>query len=201
LYTGDFNTQKTYCGQAKPRKCDTLIMEGTFGNPHYIFPPRDLVVEDLLKYLDEHPRSVIKAYSFGKSQEMCHILNKHKVSFKVESPQAKAINDALGLKFRYERDDASILLGSVVPKGYRSIAVSGWAVDPHYKYQAGVDAAFPLSDHSDFPSLLEFARSCDPKRIRIFHGGAHVHLASSLRKLGYDAEPFPVEQKKISQFS
>ncbi|MFH1650074.1 MAG: hypothetical protein ABIA93_05995 [Candidatus Woesearchaeota archaeon] len=201
LYTGDFNTQNKYCGTAKPVQCNTLIMEGTFGAPEYIFPKHELVVEQLVDYLKNNPKAIIRAYSFGKSQEICHILDKHKIDFKIESAPAKAINDELGLKFKHEKEDATVLLGPDHRIGFKSIAVSGWAIDPRYRFQMGVDAAFPLSDHADFPSLLQFAQSCNPKKIRVFHGGHHVELAHSLRKMGFDAEAFPVTQRRLTQFS
>jgi DNA ligase-1 len=68
----------------------------------------------------------------------------------------------------------------------RSAILTGWAVDPSCRYRYHCDAAFPLSDHADYPDLIEFVRQVQPKRVYTLHGFA-AEFAQSLRKLGYDA--------------
>jgi len=52
----------------------------------------------------------------------------------------------------------------------------------------GVDAAFPLSDHADFPSLIRYARATGASRVFTVHGHAGP-LAAALRREGIRAEP------------
>ena len=48
LYTGDFRIKESRINEKFVfQKCDTLIMETTFGMPHYCFPPREEVEEEL----------------------------------------------------------------------------------------------------------------------------------------------------------
>jgi putative mRNA 3-end processing factor len=51
-----------------------------------------------------------------------------------------------------------------------------------------VDAAFPLSDHADYPSLLRYAKATGASRVFTVHGHADA-LAAALRKEGVRAEP------------
>jgi len=56
----------------------------------------------------------------------------------------------------------------------------------HYRY--GADAAFPISDHADFPELMEFVRQVRPRKVYTLHGYA-ADFAVHLRDSGFDAEP------------
>ena len=68
----------------------------------------------------------------------------------------------------------------------RTAAVTGWALDAGAIYRNRVDAAFPLSDHADFPSLLRFVELVQPKRVLTLHGFAR-EFATVLRARGIDA--------------
>jgi len=66
--------------------------------------------------------------------------------------------------------------------------ITGWALDASCKYQNGCDAAFPLSDHADFPSLVRYARATGARRVLTLHGHAEP-LAKALRRHGIHADP------------
>jgi DNA ligase-1 len=68
----------------------------------------------------------------------------------------------------------------------RTAVATGWALDSSCRYRYGTDAAFPLSDHADFPELIEFVKRVAPKRVFTHHGFA-ADFAWTLRDLGYDA--------------
>ena len=53
-------------------------------------------------------------------------------------------------------------------------------------YRLRCTAAFPLSDHADFPSLLHFVELVQPKRVLTLHGFAR-EFAATLRARGVDA--------------
>ena len=50
-----------------------------------------------------------------------------------------------------------------------------------------VDRGFALSDHADWPALLETIRETGASRVLVTHGYA-VPLAHRLRELGFEAE-------------
>jgi putative mRNA 3-end processing factor len=68
----------------------------------------------------------------------------------------------------------------------RTAVLTGWAVDGSRFFRA--DAAFPLSDHADFPSLVRYAKETGAGRVFTVHGHAEP-LAAALRGQGVRAEP------------
>src|SRR5690606_32808076 len=75
LYTGDFKLRPGRSAEpcATPR-ADVLIMETTFGRPHYVFPPTEEVIGDIVRFcrdaLDDGEVPILFGYSLGKSQEL-----------------------------------------------------------------------------------------------------------------------------------
>ena len=59
-------------------------------------------------------------------------------------------------------------------------------MDPNATIRYQCDAAFPLSDHADYPSLLKFVELVQPKRVLTLHGFAR-EFAATLRQRGVDA--------------
>ena len=84
--------------------------------------------------------------------------------------------------------------------GAVTIAFSGWAVNPSFKYAMGVDYAIPLSDHSDFTELREVVRRCSPELVYTFHGFA-AEFAEYLRKEGFDARPLSAMQDTLRDYA
>jgi hypothetical protein len=76
------------------------------------------------------------------------------------------------------------MLDWINPK--RTAAVTGWAVDSATKFRYGCDAAFPLSDHADFPDLLRFVELVQPRLVHTVHGFAR-EFAATLRGRGVEA--------------
>jgi len=81
VYTGDFKLARSYtCEPPEVKRCDVLLMECTFGRPHYAFPSRDevddAVVAFATKALEDGCAPIFYAYSLGKAQEAMAILGK-----------------------------------------------------------------------------------------------------------------------------
>jgi len=74
----------------------------------------------------------------------------------------------------------------------RTAVLTGWAVDGARHFRA--DAAFPLSDHADFPSLVRYAKATGAARVFTVHGFA-ADLAAALRDEGLRAEPLREERQ------
>src|SRR4029453_1704629 len=68
-----------------------------------------------------------------------------------------------------------------------SIAVTGWAVDPAWRWRLGADYAFPLSDHADFDELSECIEQVAPSVVYCTHGPAE--FVEHLRCQGHNAHP------------
>jgi DNA ligase-1 len=208
LYTGDFKLRKGLAAEAcELRPANTLVMETTFGRPNYVFPPDEVVWEEMGRFcreaFDDDATPVLLAYSLGKSQEVLRGLENEGFEFALHE-QAYRITRAyeeLGMRFpRYHRFGDESVVGKVVvwPLGavrskalhemgeLRRAVISGWALDASCRFRHGVEAAFPLSDHADYPDLLEAVKQVSPGKIWTVHGYAS-EFADVLRRQGYDA--------------
>jgi DNA ligase-1 len=208
LYTGDFKLRPGRSAErcATPR-ADVLIMETTFGRPHYVFPPTEEVLRDIAGFchacIDEGETPVLFGYSLGKSQELlCGLADaKLPVMLHPQTLRLTRIYEELGISFpSYREFDANELAGHVVicapqtanssflkriPRR-RTAVVTGWAMDPGAIYRYQCDAAFPLSDHADYPDLLRFVDEVQPRRVYTLHGFAQ-EFALTLRDRGIEA--------------
>src|SRR5688572_20666648 len=71
LYTGDFKLRPGLtaepCDPRLARGCDMLIMETTYGRPHYCLPPCAVVMDDLIRFcqkaLEDGVTPVVLSYS------------------------------------------------------------------------------------------------------------------------------------------
>jgi Cft2 family RNA processing exonuclease len=218
LYTGDFKLGPSATSEpAELPLADTLIMECTFGRPHYRLPPREKVIEHLMQLVHsamaDGQTPVIHAYSLGKSQEVTKLLTDRGVPV-LQHPaifEVSRIYESCGVDLGdFSRFDGRPLEGHAVvtlPRGCRdfrlpglgrtvSIAVTGWAADGWAKYRLGVDHALPLSDHADYDQLIETVRRVKPREVFCTHGPAE--FAEHLCDLGYNAYPLhPPAQRRL----
>lgn len=216
LYTGDFNLRPGLAAEpCEPSPANVLVMETTFGRPEYHFPPAEEVVRDLVSFCRETLAAgatpVLLAYSLGKSQELlCHLgaaglrVQLHPQAHKLAEVYARC-GQALPPFAAFKANTAR---GAVLicPPGFtalpelealgavRTAVVTGWALNPSCRFQYGVDAAFPLSDHADFPDLLRMVELVSPRRIFTVHGFA-ADFARTLRERGHDARALGLEEQ------
>ena len=216
LYTGDFKLRSGLSAEkCEPRHADLLIMETTYGRPHYQFPPTEGVIKGVIRFcreaLDNDETPVLLGYSLGKSQELLCGLGNAGLPIMLHGTVHKLtkIYEQFGQCFPpYEKYDAESARGKVLlapPSvagsamlrnlGRTRVAVlTGWAVDPNCRFRYQAHAAFPLSDHADFPDLVEFVKQVKPKKVFTLHGFA-AEFAQTLRDLGFDAQPLSQEDQ------
>lgn len=208
LYTGDFKLRRGLT--AEPPEllpASTLILETTYGQPQYQFPPLAEVLSAMLKFvretLEDGGIPVLLGYSLGKAQEILSALNAAGVPVMLHSTIVKMTDAYRALSHTfpvYEVFDASRAAGHVLlmpPSAARSQAVrklkvcrtamlSGWALMPGSKFRYQVDEVFPLSDHADYPELLECVEKVQPRLVYTVHGYAS-DFARDLRARGLEA--------------
>ncbi len=209
-YTGDLCTEPTEAAEpAEVMPCDVLVLESTFGLPRYVFPPKAEVLQAVRRFVDDALSDgvtpVLLGYALGKAQEILKHLSDRGYACRAH-PLVHGVNrvyEEMGVGFPGVR-----LLGPEGPdKGEvvvcpphlarsasmhgvrrrRTAVLTGWAVDGG-RFFRGADAAFPLSDHADFPSLLAYARATGAGRVHTVHGQAEA-FAAALRREGIRAEP------------
>ncbi len=207
LYSGDFKLRPGRAAEpcVVPR-ADVLIMETTFGLPKYRLPPAEETIAAMVRFCRETLAAgavpVLLGYSLGKAQEIlaCLAGAELPVMLHPEILRLTRLCEQLGFSFPAYRDfdplaapghvviappqSSKAWLARLAPR--RTAMLTGWALDAATKYQTGCDAAFPLSDHADFPELLEFVERAQPRRVITVHGFA-AEFAQTLRSRGLDA--------------
>jgi Cft2 family RNA processing exonuclease len=209
LYTGDFKLRPSATAEpATPPRADALIMESTYGHPRYRLPPRDESIAQLValvtRILNDGRTPVVHAYVLGKAQEVTRILTlagirvvQHPIVYAVSAVYQRC-GCELGIIELCDgpppsdaavvapprRQKAAALVGLRRPV---SIVVTGWAIDPAWRWRLGGDYAIPLSDHADFDELIECIERVEPSVVYCTHGPAE--FVDLLRKRGHNAHP------------
>jgi putative mRNA 3-end processing factor len=216
-YSGDLCLQPTLTAErAEVVECDVLVLESTFGLPRYVFPEKEEVLAEVRRFVDgalgEGATPVLLGYALGKAQEVLKFLGEAGYPCRAH-PVVHALNRV------YEAQGVPLpnveLLGPEGPgpgevvvapphlartspilriPNRRTAVLTGWAIDGRRGFR-GVDAAFPLSDHADFPSLVRYAKASGAARVLTVHGYAR-ELAGALRQEGIRAEPL-VEREQL----
>jgi len=208
LYTGDFKLRRGLTSAPTSfLRANTLVMETTFGRPHYVFPPAADVIAAVLRFctetLEDGDTPVLLAYSLGKAQEILSALAGANFSIMLHGSIAiiTKVYESLGVSFpSYQNYRQGHTRGHVVicPPNVngsamlqkiprcRVAALSGWALDPRAIHRMRCDAVFPLSDHADYPELIQYVKMVQPQRVFTLHGFAQ-DFARDLRAMGIEA--------------
>jgi DNA ligase-1 len=209
LYTGDFKLRPGLSAERTEwRGAETLIMETTYGLPRYTMPPSAetlaMMVDFCRDALDDGAVPVLLGYSLGKAQEILCALDAaglppmlHPSVHRLTEIYRRLRPDFPG---RYELFAPEHTAGSVLIcppsanrtrmltglKNRRVAVLTGWALDPATIHRYQCDAAFPLTDHADYPDLIRYVELVRPRRVLTLHGFA-VEFARDLRERGIEA--------------
>lgn len=181
LYTGDLKTRSGFTSlPALPVRADLLVLESTFGKPHYRFPDSAEVISAMISWcrgvIDAGETPVLLGYSLGKGQEILSALAAEGLGTALH-PSLFGVTEvyrelgcvfpdyqALGAEFRgpmvvicpptARRSGLREVVGE-----FKTAALTGWAMDQSLKERLDVDAVFPLSDHADFDELCCYAEA------------------------------------------
>ncbi len=205
LYTGDLKLRH---GGGQPDtpipEADVLVIESTYGRPHFRFPDHDGVTAQIAAWCRSAQGAgatpVLLANAVGKAQEIMLALAPHGFRFALEE---RCVPFAQGYELAGvplpdwapldgEPGDRVVVAPPVGKEAiraltrYRTALVSGWAQDPGFCRVFGADLAFPLSDHCDFDELLEVVRRSGADKVYTVHGFA-ADFAKQLRRRGVRA--------------
>lgn len=212
VYTGDFKLRASHTLPTAPiLKCDTLVMECTYGAPRYRFPPTEQVIGDLLEWvgatLSDGAVPVVCGYALGKAQEAMAIL--------ARAGHAVAIHPSVApYAATYVKHGVDLGEYTVLPEGpewltgaaagavvvcpphlvkslpaatpdVRVVVLTGWAVDGGAPWRRNGPRALPLSDHAGFDDLMEYVSGAAPRIVYTVHGNGG--FAAHLRRQGIEA--------------
>lgn len=196
LITGDYKLENDgISGQWEPIACNSLITECTFGLPIYQWKPQDEIFGDMrnwvLQNIAAKKNSVLIAYSLGKAQRILQavaplgipiyvhgaIWNTHTalVEAGVKLPAVMRITPETP-----KADLKNVII--IAPPGAEgtpwlsklqpfSLGVcSGWMQVRGNARRRNADRGFVLSDHADWPALLQAVDLCGAEKVYTTHG-------------------------------
>lgn len=193
--------------------CDVFISEATFALPAYRWRPTPEVAAEILDWWDTNRQkrrsSILFCYAFGKAQrilaelalltdrtvylhgamaELVALYRSHGVAM---LPTALISDQDKGFDF----SEALVVAppsaaGSPWMRRFRSHSTgfcSGWMRVRGNRRRRGYDRGFVVSDHADWPSLIQTIQETGAKKVYATHGQTDV-IVRYLRETGIDAE-------------
>jgi len=199
------------CAPFEPVACDVFVTESTFALPVYRWDPAAAVVADLLAWWDENRErdltSIVFCYTIGKAQrllaELAAVTDRtvlvHGMLLPIIDVYRAAGVRMLPVQPLIERPRGTSLAGELVlaPPSARGTPwmrrlgalsdalASGLMRVRGVRRQRAYDRGFVLSDHADWPALLETIAATGASRVLATHGHAEP-LARYLREQGLD---------------
>ena len=200
------------CAPFEPVRCDTFVTESTFGLPIYRWDETSSVMHDVLGWwqLNEaaNRSSVLFCYTIGKAQrvlaELAKLTDRRVFAHGMMLPMIEAYRDAgvtmLPAISATEQPRGTSFAGQLVLAplpargtpwmrrlGTHSDAfASGLMRVRGVRRQRAFDRGFALSDHADWPALLQTVAESGASRVLTTHGHAEP-LARYLREQGLEA--------------
>lgn len=202
------------CAPFESVSCDVFVTESTFGMPVYQWPRIETVTAEILSWWDECARrkvpAVLFCYALGKAQRLLaelgtrtdRTVHLHGAMLRLVQcyreagismlPTAAVSESAVGRDFSGELILAPpSAAGSPWMKRFGKASTgfaSGWMRIRGARRRRGYDRGFVVSDHADWPGLLQSIEQSGAKRIYVTHGNGDA-LIRHLRDQGHDAQP------------
>lgn len=215
LVSGDYKRcADPSCAPFDPVQADVFITEATFGLPIYRWQSGAEVAGEILSWWQAAPErpSILFAYAFGKAQRLLAELAAIGVNDEILLHGAvEALMPAYretGVRLPPTRPVSALakgesLAGRLViapPSAHRSVwmkrfklpqtaFVSGWMAVRGARRRRGYERGFVLSDHADWPGLIQSVQQSGAGQVYVTHGNSDG-LARYLSEVeGISAEP------------
>ena len=216
--SGDYKLEDDgTCAPFEPVRCHTFITESTFALPIYRWIAQPELFADINTWWQRNATqqrtSVIFCYALGKAQRLLSGLDSSIGPVMVHgamAPLNQIYRDAgVYLPSTYsaaEMTDAAQLRASMVlapPSAqgtpwmkrlgdYADGFASGWMHLRGTRRRRGVDRGFVMSDHADWPGLLQAISATGAQRVFVTHGQVDV-MVRWLSEKGLQAQRFNTE--------
>lgn len=220
VVTGDWKrAPDPTCAPLEVVPCDVLVTEATFALPIHRWPPAEEVVGDIVAWWDacraRGRTALLFCYALGKAQRLLAELAPaapdrtvwlHGAIASVVELYRRAGVAMAPTRVVSEAPRGTRFAGELVlapPSAHRSpwlrrlgevetALASGWMRIRGVRRRRGLDRGFVLSDHADWPAILELVRATGARRVLATHGHADV-LARHLREQGLEAGALATE--------
>ncbi|MFZ2990355.1 ligase-associated DNA damage response exonuclease [Ideonella sp.] len=217
--SGDYKTEADgTCPPFEPMRCDTFITESTFGLPIYRWPSQAQLFAEINAWwranAEQGRASVLLCYAFGKAQRILHGVDASigpvVVHGAIEPLNAvyRAAGVALAPTLRVTDPgvDAALLKRALVLAPPSALGTpwlrrfgdcsdafaSGWMQLRGTRRRRGVDRGFVMSDHADWPGLMQAIAGTGAERVFVTHGSVAV-MVRWLTENGLEAQGFKTD--------
>ncbi len=216
--SGDYKLERDgVSAPFEPVRCNVFVTESTFGLPVYRWRPQADILDEVAQWWRRNAAdgraSVLFAYGLGKAQRLlanvdaqigpifCHgaiePMNEIHRAQGVALPVTRRVSEA---------PDRNSFAGALViapPSAaaspwmrrfgdYSDAFASGWMQIRGNRRRRGYDQGFAISDHADWPGILEAIHATGAERIYATHGSVGP-LTRYLREAGLDARGMHTE--------
>lgn len=216
VISGDYKRQEDpTCESFEPVKCHTFITESTFGLPVYRWPDAKETAESINAWWRQNAEadrtSLIYAYSLGKAQRILALLDPEAIpgggpilvhgSIEKMVDAYREAGVVLPPVIHADADAAkrhrgrAVVLAPPSANGttwvrkfapFASAFVSGWMRVRGTRRWRAVDRGFVMSDHVDWPGLMQTIEETQAQRIGVTHGYSDA-VVKYLQSQGRDA--------------
>ncbi len=213
LVTGDYKLgDDLTCESWQPIQCNLMVTESTFGLPIYRWHDQATTYRQINDWWKQSVAGgmccVLYGYAIGKSQRLLAGLDQTlgpiythgAVENGVAAYRLSGVNlpETIQVNGDHKRSDFVGAMVVAVPSAHgtpwmrkfgdvTTAMASGWMTIRGARRRGSVDRGFVLSDHADWPGLLEAIRLCQPEHVWVTHGQTAV-MARHLQSLGYAAK-------------
>lgn len=217
VVSGDYKTgPDATCAPFEPVRCDVFVTESTFGLPVFRWAPQQEVFDGLNAWWAANAAagraSVVYAYSFGKAQRVLAgidpgigpivvhgavaTMDEAYRQSGVALPATKNVLEATPDEIR-----RSLVVAPPSAQGstwtrrfgdHSDAFASGWMLLRGARRRRNVDRGFILSDHADWPGLLEAIAASGAPRVVVTHGYVEP-LVRWLAEQGLESGAFKTE--------
>jgi len=218
VISGDYKTENDGLSEPfEPVRCTHFVSECTFGLPVFKWQPQAQVAQDLNAWWAQNAAhgvtSILGAYSLGKAQRLLTMLDPDvgpilthgavAATNTVLRNQGVDLPDTVQVTAELDRKAYPGALVIAPPAaldsawakrfGTRSTAfASGWMRMRGVRRRRAADRGFIMSDHADWPGLLQAIAETGAENIYVTHGYTDI-FARYLQDQGYNAEIIPTE--------
>ncbi len=199
------------CAPFEVVPCDTFVTESTFGLPIYRWDPTETVITEILEWWEHNTRqsvaSVLFCYTLGKAQrllaELARVTDRPVFVHGMMSAAIEAYRSAgipmlptipLIEKPRGTSFEGELVLAPLSARGtpwmrrlgdHSDAFASGLMRVRGVRRQRAYDRGFVISDHADWPAILQTITETGARRVLTTHGHAEP-LSRFLAEQGYE---------------
>ena len=196
VVTGDYKTASDpTCSSFEPVTCHTLVTESTFGLPVYRWDAPEITFSQINAWWQANAEagtaSVLFAYSVGKAQRLvsgldpsigpifCHGTVERMNQLYRESGVVLPETLYAGAADEPRRWRGAMVIAPLSARGspwmrrfgeHSTAFASGWMRIRGARRRRSVDRGFVLSDHADWPALIDAIESSGAERVLVTHG-------------------------------